>query len=33
MMGLSGLLLTSATGKKTQWTPSARESRAVTSPQ
>ena len=32
MMGFAGLLLTSATGAKVQWTPSARDSRAVTSP-
>ena len=30
--GLSGLLLTSATGAKAQWMPRARPSRAVTSP-
>jgi hypothetical protein len=32
MIGFSGLLLTSATGKNTQCTPSARASRAVTTP-
>ncbi len=30
--GLAGLLLTSATGASAQWMPSARPSRAVTSP-
>ncbi len=30
--GLAGLLLTSATGASAQWMPSARASRAVTSP-
>ncbi len=32
MTGLAGLLLTSATGASAQWMPSARPSRAVTSP-
>ena len=32
MIGLAGLLLTSATGANAQWTPRARPSRAVTSP-
>ncbi len=31
-MGLAGLLFTSATGAKAQWIPTARASRAVTSP-